>query len=102
MKLNAKLHEEDTDIVIKCKERYILVFEYIRKSFDGLRCNLDKHRDIQKEIVIILVYIVEIIKQIVSRLYFIFCFVINSLRRIKRPCLFIIKLLNKLIQIRLI
>ena len=43
MKLDAKLCEGDVDVVIECKERYILVFEYIGKSFDRFRCNLDEY-----------------------------------------------------------
>ena len=61
-KPDTKLHEKDTDAAIERKERYILVFEYIRKSFNGLCRDLDEHRDVQKEIVTTLVYIVEIIK----------------------------------------
>jgi len=45
-KPNTKLYEEDTDAVIKREKRYILALEYIGKSFDGLRCDLDEHRDI--------------------------------------------------------
>ena len=61
-KLDTKLYEEDTDAVIKYEEHCILALEYIRKSLDGLRYDLDEYRDVQKEIVAILVYIVEIIK----------------------------------------
>ncbi len=46
MKPDVKLYEEDTDTVIEREECYILVFEYIEKSLDGLRCDLDKHRDV--------------------------------------------------------
>ncbi len=45
-KPDAKLYEEDINIIIKCKERCILVFEYIKKSLDRLRYDLDEHRDI--------------------------------------------------------
>ena len=45
-KPDAKLYEEDINIIIKCKERCILVFEYIKKSFDKFRYNFDKHRNI--------------------------------------------------------
>ncbi len=45
-KPNAKLYKEDTDAVIKCEERYILIFEYIKKSFDRLYYNFDEYRDI--------------------------------------------------------
>ncbi len=55
------MYKEDTDIVIKCEKRYILVFEYIEKSFDGFRYDLDEYWNVQKEIVTALVYIVEII-----------------------------------------
>ncbi len=61
-KLNTKLREEDIDIIIECEERCILVFEYIKKNLDRFRRDLDKHRDIQKNIVITLVCIVEIIE----------------------------------------
>src|SRR6266566_1434817 len=98
MKLDAKLREEDINTAIKCEEYCILVLEYIEKSLDGLRCDLDKYRDIQKEIVTTLVRVVKIIKQVVNRLHPIFCFAINSFRRIKKPCLFVIKLSNKLIR----
>ena len=97
MKLDAKLREEDTDVVIKREKRRILALEYIRKSLDGLRHNLDEYRDVQKEIVATLVYIVEIIEQVVNRLHFIFYFVVNSLQKMKKPCLFVIKFSNKLI-----
>ncbi len=61
-KPDAKLREEDTDAAIKREERHILALEYVGKSLDGLRYDLDKHRDVQKEIVAILIYIVEIIE----------------------------------------
>ena len=61
-KPDAKLYEEDTDAIIECEERCILVFEYIGKSFDGFRYDFDEYRDVQKEIVTILVYIVEIME----------------------------------------
>jgi len=86
------------DIAIKCEERCILALEYIKKSLDGLRYDLDKHRDVQKNIATTLVRIVEIIEQIVNCLYLIFYFVVNSLRRIKKLYLFIIRLSNKLIR----
>ncbi len=78
-KLDTKLREEDTDAVIKRKERCILTFEYIEKSLDGFRCDLDEYRDVQKEIVTTLVRVVEIIEQIINRLHLIFYFVVNSL-----------------------
>ena len=62
MKPDAKLYKEDTDAVIKHEECYILILKYIEKSFDGFRCNFNEHRDIQKEIVTILIYIIEIIE----------------------------------------
>jgi len=34
------------DAVIEYEERCILVFEYTKKSFDGLRYDFDKYRDI--------------------------------------------------------
>src|SRR6266699_3155175 len=98
-KPDAKLHEEDADAAIEREERRILALEYIGKSLDGLRRDLDKHRDVQKEIAAALVRIVEIMEQMVSRLHPIFCFAVNSLRRMKRPCLLVIKLSNKLIRI---
>ncbi len=97
MKPDMKLREEDTDAVIKYKKRCILALKYIGKSFDGLRCNFDEYRDVQKKIAITLVRIVKIIEQMVNRLYFIFCFAVNSFRRIKKLCLFIIRFSNKLI-----
>jgi len=97
MKPDAKLREEDTDAAIKREERHILALEYVGKSLDGLRYDLDKHRDVQKEIVATLVCIVEIIEQMVNRLYLIFCFTINSFRRMRKLCLFIMKFSNKLI-----
>ena len=45
-KPDTKLYEKDTDAVIEREERHILAFEYIEKSLDKLRYNLDKHRDI--------------------------------------------------------
>ncbi len=45
-KPDTKLYEEDTNTIIKCEERCILIFEYIKKSLDGFRYNLDKHRDV--------------------------------------------------------
>ena len=62
MKLDAKLYKEDIDVVIEREECYILVFEYIKKSFDGLRCDFDEYWDVQKEIVVVLIYIIEIIE----------------------------------------
>ena len=97
MKPDAKLYEENTDAVIKCEKHYILAFEYIKKSLDRLCRNFNKYRDIQKEIVVTLVYIIEIIKQMVNRLHPIFYFAINSFRKMKRLCLLIMKLSNKLI-----
>ncbi len=85
------------DTAIKYKERYILIFEYIKKSLDRLRCDFNEYRDIQKEIVITLVYIVEIIEQMVNRLHPIFYFAVNLLRRMKKLYLLIMKLSNKLI-----
>ncbi len=38
-----KLYEEDTDAIIECEKRCILIFEYIRKSLDGFCHDLDKH-----------------------------------------------------------
>ena len=61
-KLDTKLYEEDIDVVIECKEYCILVLEYIKKSFNGFRCDFNEYRDVQKKIAIALVYIVEIIK----------------------------------------
>jgi len=46
MKLDAKLYKKDIDTVIKREERYILVFEYIRKSLNRFHCNFDEYRDI--------------------------------------------------------
>ena len=57
-----KLYKEDTDVVIECEKRCILVFEYIKKSFDGFRRDFNEYRNIEKEIVIALVCVVEIIK----------------------------------------
>ncbi len=62
MKPDIKLYEKDIDIIIKCEKRCILAFKYIGKSFNGLCYNFDKYRDIQKEIVVVLVCIVEIIE----------------------------------------
>ena len=62
IKPNVKLYEKNADIVIKCEKRCIVVFEYIKKSFDGFYYDFDKHRDIQKEIIIALVRVVKIIK----------------------------------------
>ena len=45
-KLNIKLYKEDINAIIKCEKRCILIFEYIKKSLDRLRHNLDKHQDI--------------------------------------------------------
>ncbi len=61
-KPDTKLYEEDTDAVIKYEKRCILVFEYIGKSFDRLCYDFDEYRNIQKEIVVALVYIVKIIE----------------------------------------
>ncbi len=61
-KPDAKLREEDADAAIEREERRILVFEYVGKSLDGLRCDLDKYRDVQKEIAATLVYVVKIMK----------------------------------------
>ena len=97
IKLDTKLYEEDIDITIKCEERCILAFEYIEKSLDKLRYDFNEYRDVQKEIVTILVCVVEIIEQMINRLYPIFYFVINSFRKIKKLCLFVIKFSNKLI-----
>ncbi len=47
-KLDAKLYEEDTDVIIEYKEHYILVFEYVKKNLDGFRYDLDEYRDVQK------------------------------------------------------
>ena len=46
IKPDMKLCKEDTDVVIKCEKRCILAFEYIEKSLNRLRYNLDEHRDI--------------------------------------------------------
>jgi len=97
MKPDAKLYEEDADTVIKREECRILTFEYVGKSLDGLCCDLDEHRDVQKEIATTLIYIVKIIEQMINRLHPIFYFTANSLQRMKRPCLLVIKLSNKLI-----
>ena len=45
-KPDTKLYEEDTDAVIKRKKRCILVFEYVKKSLDRLRRDLDEYRDV--------------------------------------------------------
>ena len=45
-KPDTKLYKKDTDAIIECEERRILVLEYIEKSFDGLCCDLDEHRDV--------------------------------------------------------
>ncbi len=50
------------DIIIKYKKRYILTFEYIKKSLNRFCYDLDEHRNVQKEIATALVYIVEIIE----------------------------------------
>ncbi len=46
MKSDAKLYKKDADAAIEREERRILVFEYIRKSFDGFRCDFDEYRDV--------------------------------------------------------
>ncbi len=46
MKLDTKLYEKDTDTIIKREKCYILAFEYINKSLDGLRCDFDEYQDI--------------------------------------------------------
>ncbi len=97
MKLDAKLCEEDADVIIECEERCILVFKYIRKSLDGFCYDFDEHRDVQKEIVVTLVCIVEIIEQMVNCLHFIFYFVVNFFQRMRRFYLFVIRFSNKLI-----
>ena len=99
-KLDTKLYEKDIDIAIKCEEYYILAFKYIKKSFDRFRCDFDKYRNVQKKIAITLVHIVEIIEQVINCLHLIFYFAINSFQKMKKLCLLVIKLSNKLIQIR--
>ncbi len=97
-KPDAKLREEDADAAIEREERRILALEYVGKSLDGLRRDLDEHRDVQKEIAATLVRVVEIMEQVVSRLHPIFCFAANSLRRMRRPCLLVMRLSSKLIR----
>ena len=45
-KPDAKLREEDMDTAIEREERRILALEYVGKSLDGLRYDLDEHRDV--------------------------------------------------------
>ncbi len=45
-KPDTKLYKEDTDTVIEYKERYILAFEYIKKSFNRFHYDFNEYRDI--------------------------------------------------------